>query len=260
MTNHACWISVLSDWAISATSAAYMSPELCQDQGYDARTDVWSLGMILYEALAGRHPFKGETPEATVQNITQNPLPDLLGYRPEIAPTLADSIRQMLAKDPEKRLSNLVELKTELEGLLKAAQVMDQGNITDTTPTESTEVLARPQKWHDPDDMREATSTWRITGEQLRFEPIAAPQPKEPSLPDPGEVKAKPTPVMPPKEAPEPEAFEPAPIHLPKRPPLWIIIAIIITIVAAVMVALMRNSDSSNSEPESNGGVIVYFT
>ncbi len=243
-----------------SASAVYMSPELCRGESYDSPTDIWSLGMIMYEALAGHHPFIGRTLEATTQNITQNLLPDLLGYRPEIPPTLADSIKQMLAKDPDKRLSDLVELKMQLEDLLNTAKIMEQSKIANNTPAESTEVLARPQKWHDPDDMREVTSTWRITGEPLEFEPIAAPQPQKPSLPDPGEVKAKPMPVMPPpQEKARGDASEPASIHQPKRPPMWIIIAIILTLLAAVIVTWMINNDSAELEPESNRGIIIYL-
>ncbi len=88
----------------------YMSPEQIRGQQIDARTDLWSLGVLLYESLTGRPPFQGDSLFNTMQSIlTDTPIP-LTHLRPEVPSAVASLVTRMLAKDPSSRFQSAQEV------------------------------------------------------------------------------------------------------------------------------------------------------
>ena len=92
---------------------AYMSPEQVRGEKVDARTDVFSLGALLYEMLSGRRPFPGDSLVESGHAILHDEPPPL----PGVPPPLAQLIRRCLAKDPEARFQSARDLAFALEAL-----------------------------------------------------------------------------------------------------------------------------------------------
>jgi serine/threonine protein kinase/ketosteroid isomerase-like protein len=96
---------------------AYMSPEQAQGQPLDHRTDIWSLGVVLYEMLAGRAPFKGEYELAVIYSIVNEEPPSLEQLRPDTPSALLKIVKKGLSKDPADRHQQVEELLHEVERL-----------------------------------------------------------------------------------------------------------------------------------------------
>jgi eukaryotic-like serine/threonine-protein kinase len=95
---------------------SYMSPEQARGE-VDPRTDLWSLGVVLYEMVAGRPPFRADTDQGIIYALlTEEPEP-LRKLRPEAPPELEDVLRGMLAKSPEARYPNLDAVLLDLRQL-----------------------------------------------------------------------------------------------------------------------------------------------
>jgi len=116
--------TTLTKGGAAVGSPSYMAPEQIRaEPNLDARADIWSLGTILFELIAGRCPFEAETVATMYQKVlTENP-PALRTFRPD-APSELDTIIQLcLQKDPDERFQTVQELAIALRGLSRPAPV-----------------------------------------------------------------------------------------------------------------------------------------
>jgi eukaryotic-like serine/threonine-protein kinase len=88
----------------------YMSPEQALGRPVDARSDLFSLGVVLYEALAGRRPYEGESVTETMMNIIMQEPPDLSVVAPSLPASLSDVVNRALQKKPERRFGSAGEM------------------------------------------------------------------------------------------------------------------------------------------------------
>jgi len=95
---------------VAVGTPAYMSPEQAQGGAVDARTDVFSFGATLFEMLAGRRPFQGDSAAAVLASLLRDDPPRIDSLRPEVAKELADIVARCLARDREGRYRSGVEL------------------------------------------------------------------------------------------------------------------------------------------------------
>src|SRR5208282_3223587 len=94
----------------------YMSPEQLQAQAsgqeIDARSDIFSFGIVLYEMLTGKRAFEGSSPASVIAAIMERPAPSIAAMAP---PALAHLLEQCLNKDPDDRWQTARDLRAELE-------------------------------------------------------------------------------------------------------------------------------------------------
>src|SRR4030095_529500 len=105
----------------------YTSPEQAEVDVMDARSDVFSLGVLLYEMVAGKPPFKGRTDSHTRVSILDHNPPPLVEAAPDTPKQLERIINKALAKDREKRYQTITDLKLDLEQLREEIHVSASG-------------------------------------------------------------------------------------------------------------------------------------
>lgn len=118
----------------------YMSPEQAQGKTVDARTDIWSTGIIIYEMVAGTKPFGGTTTAHTiVQILEKEPLPLTHAGAPEAPAELERIVAKSIAKDPDERYQTAKDLLIDLRNLKKRleldAEIERSATLAHTTST-----------------------------------------------------------------------------------------------------------------------------
>jgi branched-chain amino acid transport system substrate-binding protein len=195
--------AVLTASGVGVGTPAYMAPEQGQGNPVDARADIYSLGVVLYETLTGRVPFQAETPMAIVIKHITDPLPLPRSVAPEIPDAVERVILKALAKDPDDRFATTTAMADALTAAVSVA----------TAP--APETIEIP--------MEEPTA--------------AAPPPAPMPTPPPAVPPEEPTPVP----TPSPPATE-APARVRKPFPWKVIGAVAGLILVALAVTLVASN------------------
>lgn len=123
-----------------------MSPEQAKGEEADERSDLFSLGILLYEMLTGHSPFRGSSPLETLNRVTSEDPPRADSLRPGLPPRLVNLIGRLLAKDPEARPASAAHVEAELEtiGTSPAASSADSVSDLPTVVEVRLDEVSRP--------------------------------------------------------------------------------------------------------------------
>ncbi|MDO8550436.1 MAG: protein kinase [Ignavibacteria bacterium] len=111
-------------------TTAYMSPEQARGEQVDSRTDIWSMGVIFYEMLTSKFPFKGEFDQAIIYSILNEEPESITSIRKDVSLKPEQIIMKMLSKDKDRRYQNISEILMDLNDLKNKSDEGDTGKKT----------------------------------------------------------------------------------------------------------------------------------
>lgn len=94
---------------------SYVAPEQAYGESIDRRVDLWAMGVVMWEALAGRRLFKAKTNAATLLEVLTSQIPLVMDAAPGVSLTLGQVVEKALQRKPDKRYANALEMRAELE-------------------------------------------------------------------------------------------------------------------------------------------------
>lgn len=120
----------------------YLSPEVCLGEKADARTDIFSLGIVFFEMLTGEVPFNAESPLAMLSKVVNEAVPDVRKFNGQVPPEVHGILTKMVEKSPAHRYQSCEELMTAIETHLTGRKT--QGGAHYDALTAPTESISRP--------------------------------------------------------------------------------------------------------------------
>lgn len=187
-------------------SPLYMSPEQARaSRDLDARTDVWSLGMVLYELLTGRTAFEGITPlTKVIEAITTQPVAPVRSLEPEVDLGVASAVERALEISPARRFASVSELREALERHLRGEPKIQRRMLDDLPRKERLE--SRPRA-------NDQTTVVERAGAASAAAPIAGAHVAGPTKPSGGPMTAPPE-----RTGAEPSPHVVIPVQLAREP------------------------------------------
>ncbi len=113
--------ALITDAGMTVGTAAYMSPEQARGQPIDARTDLWALGVVLYEMAAGVRPFEGPTPAVVFEAILSRDAVPVHERNPAVSADVARIIDRLLDKDRETRYQSAADVRADLKRVSRSS-------------------------------------------------------------------------------------------------------------------------------------------
>lgn len=167
--------SDLTGSAIIGTPA-YMSPEQANGTQIDGRSDIYSLGVVLFELITGREPYQAETPMALLLKHLNEPMPPARDFRDGVPESVEHVLSKSTAKDPDERYSSTKEMSDEFEQALRSNNVTQQSSPTKTPNNAETKInpelenKATVQAMPDMPTMQQSSSALKDSSPELEAE------------------------------------------------------------------------------------------
>jgi serine/threonine protein kinase len=111
--------SRLTQAGVLVGTGYYLSPEALLGQTVDERADIWALGVMLFELLAGQRPFSASNFTGMITAILMQPVPDLASLAPDCPEPLIELVCRMLEKEPQQRIASMEQVGNELKSILR---------------------------------------------------------------------------------------------------------------------------------------------
>ena len=151
-------------------TARYMSPETIRSESPDQRSDIYSLGIVLYEMLNGEPPFNADSAMSLMMMHLNDAVPDLRSIKPDVPADLMNILYRSLEKDPNQRYNSAGEMAADLKRVLAALQ---RRNIA----SESTELEGTAPKSHQAEtQIEEESAGYASTGAPKKADHAAVPK------------------------------------------------------------------------------------
>lgn len=139
----------------------YMSPEQALEEPLDVRSDIYSLGVMLFEMLAKRCPFDGESSIKIIDKHINSPVPSILSLRPDLPVEVDDVLQKAMAKDRNHRYDSAGELAAAFEAAIQGVEISNPARVVPAVPQPS---IPSP---FSPAPSRALTLTPGISGEDV---------------------------------------------------------------------------------------------
>jgi serine/threonine protein kinase len=223
---------------------AYMSPEQCKGLETTPVSDIYSLGIILYEMFTGGVPFEAETPLSVLQKHITEPVPILREHRTDLPIAFEEVIAKALAKEPEDRYQSAIALAEALNEAIKA-----EGGIPETLSEaasgeedETVQPTVVMEEVSEPDPTTKPTEVMETEVEE--------------TMPEPEPIKETPTPVVEkakhvkkpknkPKKQPKPKSDG---VPLMNRIPWKIVIPVVAVVIIGMVLAIVFSGGGGCSD------------
>ncbi|MBI3872569.1 MAG: protein kinase [candidate division Zixibacteria bacterium] len=144
--------SALTKSGTTLGTAAYMSPEQVRSGAIDHRTDIWSLGVVLYEMIIGERPFGGDHEAAVMYAIVNDPWPSAVFRRSEAPVSLDSVLEKCLAKTPDERYGDVDETLADLREIAGASAQLSAGGAQPAPEVPALAVLPFVNMSADPEN------------------------------------------------------------------------------------------------------------
>ncbi|MDP1675269.1 MAG: protein kinase [Bacteroidota bacterium] len=145
-------------------TAGYMSPEQVQGQDADHRSDIFSLGVLLFEMLSGQPPFKGVHETAIAYEIVNVDSPPLSSIKPNIPPELDAIVLECLEKDPKERTQSASQVSVDLKRYRRESSKQRASRITAARPVVKTSDYNVVQSVEQIEKRKQSLLPWIISG------------------------------------------------------------------------------------------------
>jgi serine/threonine protein kinase len=142
-------------------TVAYLAPERLGGDSASQRSDLYSVGVVLYEALSGRRAFTGDTPVGVMISVERGDIEPLATVSPAVPPEVASVVERAMARKPQRRFESAREMADALESAseVEATVPVEPPQVADTVPIDLSETAAAPTSVQPPLAERPESST-----------------------------------------------------------------------------------------------------